>query len=773
MRPNVEPRDPTMRLRALLSSLAALLLLPAALVWLSERPGLQQLDMLVYDRVLPLAAQPASNEILIVAIDETSLAELGRWPWPRDVHARLLARLADAGARAVLLDLFLTEPSEDVTQDHRLAQAMERLPVFLPMLAHRSPRSPHRIDNGFLVPQPLFAQHAKGVGHVELVLDPDGIARSLFMHLGPPGAMQPYVGLLAAQKDAPPSEVSTDGAGWQYADRLPLAFAGRQGSYRTVPYAQVLRGELPQEFLRGKLVLVGSTAPGLGDQVVAPLDGRAGPLPGVEVHANAIDQLIHGHTIRTVGPVGTYLWIAAPLWLAIWLLRRQKGAGLFSATAVALGCIAASVAALHWLHWWLIPATPLVGLLALYLVWSWGRQRSQLRYLERRSQALQALPAGAFELPSTEPALPPRELRPRQALDRAIDRMLRLQALTEAALQAMPVGVLLCDPQGRVVGSNGMARALLGELGVADAPPPQLAAVLRAMPSPSREPPLVSGTPPAWLAQVHGEYLTPQQRHVRLLVASVSSRADEAPPGYLVALADLTSERQAQQQREQWNRFLSHDLRSPQVTILSLLDLEMLKGEGAAPALSSAIRRESQRTLDLAEAFLDVSQAWAGHYRFAPTHLGALLLDVRDQAWANATRAQVQLALQVDEDIEDMELNVDGSLLARALVNLLNNAIRHSPPAATVRLCCAADAHDVVIAVIDEGSGMDAATLQRLLSGRLEMSAGRERGEPGTRSHGLGFEFVRTVVTRHGGSLDGHAAPGAGSTFCMRLPRAS
>src|SRR5580765_4553944 len=106
-------------------ALAVLVLLPLALAWLAGRPGLAQLDMLAYDRMLPLAAHPASPDIVIVAIDEPSLASIGRWPWPRSVHAQLLSRLADAGAAAVLLDVFLSEPSEDAGDDARLAQAMD------------------------------------------------------------------------------------------------------------------------------------------------------------------------------------------------------------------------------------------------------------------------------------------------------------------------------------------------------------------------------------------------------------------------------------------------------------------------------------------------------------------------------------------------------------------------------------------------------------------------------------------------------------------------
>lgn len=767
-----------MRSRTRGAALIGLLLFPAVLSWLSHKPGLEQLDMLVYDRVLPLAAPQTSGDILIVAIDETSLAELGSWPWPRETHARLLDRLADAGARCVMLDLLLIEPSVDAAQDRILAQAMTRLPVYLPLQANRTPRA--RVEqNAFLAPVPPLKERAKGVGHVELILDTDGIARSLFMGLGPPGEVEPYIGLVMAGRPPPSTSITSDAAGWRYTDSLRILFAGPQGSYRTVPYVHVLRGDVAPDFLRDKIVLVGSTTAGLGDQVVAPLAGHAETIAGVEIHANVIDQLMHHRAIQAPGWVGTYVWIGFPLWLLAWLLWRREGTDLIVVVAMTIGWALLSMASLYGLQWWLGPATPAVGLLALYLIWSWGRQRSQLRYLQQRAEHLKALPSGAFELPLADLPQARHASPSNRALDLAISRMVGVQVLADSTIQSMPVGVLLCDAQGRIVGCNDAARELLSgsvqseQCESTSLPPAEqyLVKWLQLMQPQSRALAQVSGTPPTWIGQIHAEYMTKDHRHVQLLVASVTPPGIRTPSGYLVVLADLTSERRAQQQRERWHRFLSHDLRNPQANILALIELESINtGEGVSP-LASAIRREAMRTLALAENFLDTSHAWAGNYRFAPAHMGALLLDARDQVLAYATRKDVKLVLNVSEDDEEIELNVDAALLARAITNLLSNAIRHSLRGGRVQLCMGANVHEVAIAVSDSGEGMSESFLQRLLSAAHESSVGRSSGEAGVRSRGLGFEFVRTVIARHGGMIDGHAAPEFGATFWFSLPR--
>lgn len=747
--------------------------LSAILAWLSTRPGLAQLDMLAYDRMLPLAAQPASDRILVVAIDERSMAALGRWPWPRSTHARLLSRLADAGADRVLLDLFLTEPSDDKREDWALAQAMDRLPVYLPMMARREARVPDEpATEGLVRPLPVFGERARGVGHAELLVDADGVARSLFMRMGPPGDVQPYVGVLVAGRAPGGDPGHIDGAGWRYEDPMRIAFAGPAGTYETVSYLRVLGGEYPAADLQGRTVLVGAIAAGLSDRVFAPVGAQAGVLPGVEVHANAIDQLVHGRAIHDPTTAGRFAWIAAVLTAAAAMLWLRPGSGVFAVLVAGLACTGSSALALWGLHWWVPVATPLVGLALLYGGWSWLRLRGQVQFLSRKARALQAVPTGIFEI-ATQADEGGEADAPQLALDRAIRRTLRLQALTESVLQALPVGVLLCDAQGRVVGGNAAAARWFGDGGeAAAASRPEGRPLAEALAGWRRQLPRAGGraeVEPAWLAPLLGEYTTARGEHLQLLAAPVAGADHQAVPGYIVVLADLTSEREGQRRREKWNSFLSHDLRAPQVTILSLLDLD---GGNAVPArLSESIRREAERTLTLAEQFLDVSHAWMGRYRFSPTHVATLMLDVRDQSWAAAQRAGVTVALRMDEAAEEIELPLDGALLVRALLNLVLNAIAHSPVGTCIRLCLAVESLGVALSVADEGVGMAPATLEQLLAGAGEATLGRDRGQGVTRSHGLGFEFARTVVMRHGGSLDGWSLPGAGCTLCIRLPR--
>ncbi len=104
-------------------------ILPALVLLVSLLPN--RLDLWFQDRLGQLLAQAASDDIVIVAIDEKSLAELGRWPWPRELLAGAIDKLGNA--RAVGLDLVLAEPSANPESDQALAEALRRNgKVFLP-----------------------------------------------------------------------------------------------------------------------------------------------------------------------------------------------------------------------------------------------------------------------------------------------------------------------------------------------------------------------------------------------------------------------------------------------------------------------------------------------------------------------------------------------------------------------------------------------------------------------------------------------------------------
>ncbi|PFH08058.1 CHASE2 domain-containing sensor protein [Collimonas sp. PA-H2] len=765
-----------MKHRFLIECVLIALLLPPLMVWLGQQPGLAQANLAIYDNLISLDAHEPSPDILLIGIDERSLSELGPWPWPRNLHAQLLQRLAAHPPRAILLDLFLDKPGATPEADQELAAAMLKLPVFLP-LRYVEPADNASNTASFSPPLPQFARNAKGIGHAKLTPDADGIARRLFRQEGTAGNLQPYVGqLMASAHPLPPGQLEAVGAdGWQRPESFGFTLAGAPRTYPSVPYVSVLRGEVPPEFLQGKILLIGAVSDsGLGDEV--PVAG-AGPqvhMSGLELHANAIDVLQQGRAITFAQGWLLFAWTAFPIWLVLLLFLHTARNALSFACGTALGWLLLCVLSLFLEHCWLPPTAPILGVALAYILWSWRQLNSLLLFFGDRVSALNAIPAGAFEpAPENMPLAPHLVENQTQALDRAIDRLSQMQALLSEGLWQMPVAVLICQDDGDISQSNAAAQQLLQA-------PAQI-------PSDMEQDPLHGHNLPSLLHRIAGsnpqqavhwsqafteEYTTSQGKVFRLRTARLEGSSRTRSSTWLAVLQDFTIERLTQRKREQWLSFVSHDLRSPQVSILSLLNLYEQPGSGIdVSRLVHDIRREAQRTLGLAESFMDLTEAESGDYHFTETNAGAIMLDAIDQAWPYAKVRNISLVPTLGDD--DCPIRVDPAMLTRALLNLLNNAIRHSPPGSTVSLCVniVAEASEVVLTVRDEGEGISASKLAQLMSSSYSgLEAVRGDVQQPARNRGLGLSVVQAVVNRHRGWFDAYSTPGVGATFLIGLP---
>jgi CHASE2 domain-containing sensor protein len=151
----------------------------AAVLYGVVSPLTERASFLIYDQLLSHSASRPSAGIVIVAVDDESIAELGRWPWPRATHAALLDQLAKAKPASVAYDVLFTEPSPG---DAAFAQAMKHVPTYLPLLVDRLPVNQN--EPAAVEPVPVLRAAAAGVGHIDLEVNQDGIVRSVSLFEG-------------------------------------------------------------------------------------------------------------------------------------------------------------------------------------------------------------------------------------------------------------------------------------------------------------------------------------------------------------------------------------------------------------------------------------------------------------------------------------------------------------------------------------------------------------------------------------------------------------
>lgn len=729
-------------------------------------------DQAIYDAAVSWRRPPVPKELLIVAIDEESLQQIGRWPWPRSAHAALLDRLTEAGVAAVALDIILTEPGRgDEKSDAVLADAIRRNGrVVLPILQQPIGQEGLREQ----LPDPRFASVAAGLGLINVELDPDGFVRSAYLWEGSGQPFHPQLALaLLAQVDPSvllryPRPAADPGAadGWWRSRWFRFPFAGPPGTIPTVSYAEVLRGGVPAERLRGAVVLVGATAIGLGDAYPTPVSGFGRLMPGVEVLGNLYGALKDGAEVRVLPRLWSGMLTGCGILLLMaFLLKRSPRQGLIASTLLlGLACLACIGLVVQWGIWW-PPSVAIAGGLLAYPLWSWRRLEAAQVFTDAELSQLNAEPALLHASPRVRQAgsMDPMQRR-LQLIREAVARQQVARRFIGDVLEALQVGVLVADRDGRIVLSNAQARALLGAEEHPVIALAQAAAELR---------PVGSSGPFVDLGRI-AEIALPvsfeaDARGGRTLFVAVAELMD--PPGgsagFIVSLDDISDIRAAQLAREETIRFLSHDLRAPLASMVTLLDAArgnpaMLEGERLAQ-----MSRRAAGALELADGMLRLARAEAiDPGRFVEVSLEQVALDAADEVWPLAERRRVKVQCRMPDEGEPY-VRGDGGLLRRAIINLLVNAVGHSPEGGQVALRVELEEGDWVVSVADQGAGVPAELLGKLFHRfhRLE-SASRQPGS----GAGLGLVIVRTIVERHGGRVEVKSTPGKGAVFKLLLP---
>ena len=581
------------------------LLLAAGAALAAYQQWFWRFDLALYDMASSVSRASVPADVIIVAIDEASVARVGRWPWSRRVHAALIDRLTRDGARAAGLDLILAEPDRvDADADAVLAAALHRNGrTVLPVLMEYD-RNGALNESG---PLPVLAAAAASLGHIHFELDRDGIVRSTFLREGlnvPRHAhfaleLLRVAGYAPAESPSVRSPVSRSDE-WLRDRWVHFPFAGPPGTFTHVSYADVLRDRVPEGFFRDRIVLIGATAAGLGDVYPTPVSGEGIPMPGVEISANLLAALRSGSTLVPATHT-TQVWLAGiPVLLLMFAYRALSARWALVATLAGLVCLVGTVlAALYWQRLWFPPAAAAVFMFAAYPLWSWLRLEAAQRHLDGELTRLQS-ESGLLE-PSRVSELAADPLERRMAAVRAATDQLRdMRRLLAQTLEGLPEAALVTNAQGRVVLANPLAQQYLGAPAGEALVGQPIAAVLARL-APSEAPP----------GSDRWEALGPFGRQLLVCQAPLTMREGDVA-GAIVSIVDVSAFKEAQRNRDELLTYVSHDLRSPLASILALLQAERDESTNSVLARIDDLAR---RTLALAGDLVELSRADAREAR--------------------------------------------------------------------------------------------------------------------------------------------------------------
>jgi len=320
------------RRAAALSLLLSLLVAGTYLAW-HDHPVAARIEGASLDlRFLLRGPLEPAEEILLVLIDDDTVADAGAWPLPRTYLARGLERLREAGVAAIGIDLLLLEqgePAADQSLRQVLTAGEETVLAIVPRFQEGGSPSPTESEDlqasayttvyrpaegpsplrdarpqGFLLPLESLRKSVR-LGHVTLDLAPDGAPR--FMRLAVPygeGYLPalPLELLRISMGLAPGAVTVVPGQGFRLGDRfvetdgslaLAINFPGPPGKFPQLAFHELL-SDMPLEHLRERLVLVGTEVTGASDSFPTPY---AQAVPGVEVLASVTDNLLRDRAL--------------------------------------------------------------------------------------------------------------------------------------------------------------------------------------------------------------------------------------------------------------------------------------------------------------------------------------------------------------------------------------------------------------------------------------------------------------------------------------------
>ena len=299
---------------------------------------------------------------VIVTIDESTFSELNeQWPFPRATHGQLITKIAEGRPRAIGVDIIFDTPSSrGPADDEALGAAVARAGNVVLAAALQEDVQPFYRRTTLNAPIPVVRRGAAGVATITVPRDDDGQVRRVALWSSLEGER---VIPLDVQLHALLARAGVRVAPLPDVQSVLINFRGGPGghTYPWVSYYRVVRGEIPREFWKDKVVLVGPTSPVFHDLFTTAF-ARGGDMPGIEIHANALETLVRGNPIREAPrPLSTALAVVAGLvgcalvvrlrafraFLAaagLWILLTLVAFGAFAVLDVWLQAMAATVA---------------------------------------------------------------------------------------------------------------------------------------------------------------------------------------------------------------------------------------------------------------------------------------------------------------------------------------------------------------------------------------------------------------------------------------------
>jgi two-component system phosphate regulon sensor histidine kinase PhoR len=250
-------------------------------------------------------------------------------------------------------------------------------------------------------------------------------------------------------------------------------------------------------------------------------------------------------------------------------------------------------------------------------------------------------------------------------------------------------------------------------------------------------------------------------------VLTVTTLPLDGTDGVLVIASDETRLHELEQTRRDFISSVSHELRTP-LSSINLMIETILENDGDEEALDlflPRIKREVDRMVQLVQDLLELARAESGRLRLRREDVDLASVGTNIMRTFEPRAAQLGVALRFEG--QATRINGDPDRLAQVFVNLIDNALRHTPAGGKVTVSVFAQGSAASLVVRDSGVGIPYNDLPHVFERFYVVDRSRARESTGT---GLGLSIVKQVVEAHGGSVSAESEYGLGATFTCLFP---
>ncbi len=748
----------------------AILLLVVLLCGLLSQTGFfrhqseQMLDILFTLR----GERPASQDIVIVGIDEESIREFGAWPFPRSNYLALIDRLREA--KVVGFDLIFTRNLENM-------ELFTHKGVFMVMAVAPS------YDEEMLEPE-ISDNPWISLGHIATQLSGSGIVRRIrLMDKGFPS-------FALSMKESGEAEWSPLIGYGDTAGRL-INFYGPEFTFTYVSYKDVVRGRYPPGFFANQYVLVGAVAVGMGDVQLAPFSKKY-LLPGVEIQATILNNLLDSNFLRVL-PVWTqYLLAFSLLAILLFLFPYYSPLGNLLRVCCAVTFLVLLSYVLFFFNFFFDPFLPSFVIITGYFSYAIMEFMLVTKGVTKEIKALnEKLEKNTKDFFYTVPYL----LRPSVSTEyndplksihfgefsgylKNINRKIYTLSLQNSFVQhlmsfeVLPLVVWAVD-DGQIVVANSGFSLFWKELNLSD-DLPDLTMFFKLLQEKAVDQKfrkecdlslfVNESFPQEEIVCDTVLRLQGRRRYLRAIVRRITSPEFEFE-GIIASLIDVTGIRELERRKSELVDIVSHELKLPLTTIMGYGDLLAMSLGGEEKVYAQKVFNEAQRLSGMITDFLNIARIEKEENMMSRLPFD-LLEVINDAILAVHFTKEKGVYIESDLPARVSPLIGDSVLMTQVLINLLDNAVKYNSAGSVVRLKLVEQETAFHLFVIDSGKGVSDAE-------KLEIFKKFHKGvdEKESVGFGLGLNFVLKVVEAHGGSIFVEDAVGGGAIFHIILPR--